>query len=111
MDAGLEPLCISAFGNLLVSWSLPHSSGSLSVSVHFRLCSDKSIPFGTAGTQALSKPDRQQAQSACFQPTGVKNKSEERSEANVCCRSVWRRVAKEHSLPGFYAADLGWLVS
>ena len=111
MDAGSEPLCISAFGNLLASWSLPHSSSSLSVSVHFRLCTDKSMPFATAGTQALSKPDRQQAQSVGFQPNGVKNKSEERSEANVCCRSVQHRVAKEHSLPGFCAADLGWLVS
>lgn len=110
MDAGLEPLCISAFGNLLASWSLPHSSSSLSVSMLFRLCTEKSMPFGTAGTQALSKPDRQQAQSTRFQPTGVKSKSEERSETDVCCRSVWRREAKD-SLPGFYAADLGWLIS
>lgn len=54
---------LSAFGNLLASWSLPHSSSSLSVSMHFRLCTEKSMPFGTAGTQVLSKPDRQQAQS------------------------------------------------
>lgn len=110
MDAGLEPLCISA---LAICWrpGLCHTA----VAHYLFLCISGSVqknpcPLVLLALSARSKPDRCKAVNALpTQPWGSRARVR-RDQRQMSAVDLYGREAKD-SLPGFYAADLGWLIS
>lgn len=86
---GLEPLCISAFGNLLASWSLPHWQCAL---LPF-LCISGSVQIHAlcfTGTQVLSKPTTDNRHNPAASQLGSRARVR-RDQRQMSAESVWRR--------------------